>query len=235
MVVNKTQSLPKTVRVSEMLIREIASGRFADGERLPTERNMAESLGIAVGTLRRALAILEEKGLLRRVQGSGNYVQYKPDVQSVYGFFRLECLDGGGLPTARILDVVRLKKGGDIPHIGPGDLAHRLRRIRSLNDTPVALEEIWLDGRFCEWVFPEEVSESLYLHYKDRLKLTIGHVVDKIGVSMVPAWHPEEFGLSREEPCGYIERISYDAGGVAAEYSRTWFDQRKARYVNRIQ
>lgn len=62
---------------------------------------MAESLGVAVGTLRRALAILEERGLLRRVQGSGNYVEAKAEVQSVYEFFRLELINGGGFPTAR--------------------------------------------------------------------------------------------------------------------------------------
>ena len=41
-----------------MLIREIASGRIPDGTRLPTERQMAEDLGVAVWTLRRALSIL---------------------------------------------------------------------------------------------------------------------------------------------------------------------------------
>ena len=50
---------------------------------------MAESFGIAVSTLRKALASLQEKGLLERVQGSGNYIRTKADTGSVYAFLRL--------------------------------------------------------------------------------------------------------------------------------------------------
>ena len=101
-------SLPMHQQISEMLIREIAAGRMIDGEKLPPEREMAVGLGIAVGTLRKALAELERKGLLERVQGSGNYVRSKPDVASVYSMFRLELVDAGGLPTAKVLSVERL-------------------------------------------------------------------------------------------------------------------------------
>ncbi len=68
-------ALPKYIQISEMLIRDIAAGRLGDGMRLPPERDMAKSLDISVGTLRKALADLESKGALRRLQGSGNYVQ----------------------------------------------------------------------------------------------------------------------------------------------------------------
>ena len=54
---DKRKALPKTIQLSEMLIREIAAGLYPDGSRLPTERRMAEDLGVAVGTLRRALAM----------------------------------------------------------------------------------------------------------------------------------------------------------------------------------
>ncbi|MFT7108347.1 MAG: GntR family transcriptional regulator, partial [Yoonia sp.] len=101
----KTSALPKFIQLSEMLIREIAAGHLTDGARLPPERDMADDLGVAVGTLRKALADVEAKGLLDRVQGSGNYVRHRPAVDSVYAFFRLELLKGGGLPTAKVLHV----------------------------------------------------------------------------------------------------------------------------------
>ncbi|MDE0852608.1 winged helix-turn-helix domain-containing protein, partial [Yoonia sp.] len=55
-------SLPKYIQVSEMLIREIAADHLADGARLPPERDMAVELGISVGTLRKALRDLANKG-----------------------------------------------------------------------------------------------------------------------------------------------------------------------------
>ena len=92
--------LPRWVQVSERMIREIGAGRLAHGARLPPEREMAADLGIAVGTLRKALADLEGKGLLERRQGSGNYVRRLAGLAGIYSLFRLELVGGGGLPTA---------------------------------------------------------------------------------------------------------------------------------------
>jgi len=82
--------LPLHVEISEMLAREIQAGVLADGSRLASERLMADELGVAVGTLRKALLELTQKGLLERVQGSGNYVR-KPkqsqNVDTIYSFF----------------------------------------------------------------------------------------------------------------------------------------------------
>ena len=232
--VEAPRALPKAIQVSEMLIREIAAGRYPDGTRLPTERAMAKNLGVAVGTLRRALSILEARGLLRRVQGSGNYVQARTDVQSVYEFFRLELLQGGGLPTADVIEVQRLNKDAAMPTIGPGTLAHRIRRLRYLDEIPVEVEEIWLDGRFVDWIFQDELRDSLYYYYKERLDIVIGAVTDTIGVSEVPDWAPDSFGLAPGQPCGLVERIGYDLRGETVEYSRNWFNQNVCRYTNRL-
>ena len=48
-------SLPKYVQLTEAIIRDIASGQFLDGERLPPERSMAKNFGVSVGTLRKCL------------------------------------------------------------------------------------------------------------------------------------------------------------------------------------
>ena len=132
-------ALPIYMQTAEMLIRDIASGRLIDGERLPPERDMAADLGVAVGTLRKALNDLVAKGLLERVQGSGNYVRHNPDAAGVYAFFRLERLEGGGLPTAQVLDVERRKKPADLPAFGASDEAHRIRRLRLLSGEPAVM------------------------------------------------------------------------------------------------
>ena len=95
-------SLPLFQQISELLIREIASGRMQDGERFAPERDLAKTLGVSVGTLRKSLADLEARGLLDRRQGSGNYVRAQNDATGVYAFFRVELLAGGGLPTAQV-------------------------------------------------------------------------------------------------------------------------------------
>jgi len=179
------QPLPKYIQISERLIREIAAGHIANGARLPPERDMAADLGIAVGTLRKALGDLEAKGLLERIQGSGNYVRHKPDVDSVYAFFRLERVQGGGLPTAEVLTVDRLAKP-EGPHFGPDPEGHRIRRVRRLDDVVIAVEEIWLDGGWRQSITRQDLSDSLYLYYRETLGLVIASVEDRIGVAPVP-------------------------------------------------
>lgn len=228
-------ALPKYVAIGEMLIREIASGRLADGERLPPERDMAERLGTSVGTLRKALGSLEKKGLLDRRQGSGNYVKHRPEAAGVYAFFRLELLEGGGLPTAEVWDVTRLKKPGDLPPFGRSDFAHRIRRLRRLSDQPAALEEIWLDGSRAGIVRAEDLSQSLYLFYRQRLNLWIARAEDSVGVGTVPDWTRPPFPLAAGATSGYVQRLSRAPDGEAVEYSRTWFDQSRVAYVARLQ
>lgn len=227
-------SLPIYLQITELLVRDIAAGRLIDGEKLAPERDMAAELGIAVGTLRKALAELQNRGLLERVQGSGNYVRAVSDPQSLYAMFRLELIGGGGLPTAEVLTVDRLPKPPELPHFGKSKEAHRIRRLRRLSGRPAAVEEIWLDGSYVDAVDREALSESLYLFYRTRLSLWIVRAEDQIGLDRVPDWAPEAFGQRPGNPVPHVLRISYDQNGERAEVSRSWFDHVVARYVSRL-
>ncbi len=230
----QTQSLPKYVQISEMLIRDIQAGRLLDGERLPREREMAGQLGISVGTLRKALADLAAKQLLERRQGSGNYVRQSAGADSVYAFFRLELLQGGGLPTADILSVKAVEKPGHLPAFGTGATAHRIRRLRRLNGVPAALEEIWLDASVAPKLRVNDLSESLYLFYRDALGFWISRVEDRIGTGTLPDWGRHLLPVAINATAGLVDRISWDQNGRTVEVSQTWFDPAKVRYVSRL-
>lgn len=57
---------------------EILSGKQSPGERLPGEREMCEHFGVSRITLRHALRLLAEEGLVQRRHGSGNFVAPNP-------------------------------------------------------------------------------------------------------------------------------------------------------------
>ena len=143
---SEATSLPIYTQISEMLMREIIAGRLLDGERLLPERNLAKSLNISVGTLRKALKDLEQKGALFRKHGSGNYVKFNTKFDSIYSFFRVELIDGGGLPSAKNLDINLVQKPKDAPFFGESNKCLRIRRLRFLDDQPCVLEEIHLDS-----------------------------------------------------------------------------------------
>ena len=228
-----SRPLPRSLQISEALIREITSGVLPNGTCLPTEKAMAKEYDVAVGTLRKALAILEKKGLLERIQGSGNYVRFKKSVESVYNLFRLELILGGGLPSAQTLSITLEPKDKNSPSFGTSNEAFKIIRIRYLDDTLIALEEIWLDRRFTNVMRASDVSESLYHHYKDSLNLIISRIEDKISHSTIPSWTPKEFNMKPGEISGYIERVAWDQFNQPAEFSRTWFNPKLCLYVNR--
>ena len=73
-------SIPgSTVRyVIDTLSTRIVSQEYAPEERLPSERQLAQDLGVARNTVREALDQLEERGMIRRRAGSGSFVTYNP-------------------------------------------------------------------------------------------------------------------------------------------------------------
>ncbi len=226
-------ALPIYMQISEFLIREIAAGRLVDGQRLPPERELARSHGTTVRTLRKSLAELEKKGMLERIQGSGNYIRANHKAQSIYGMFRLELTSGGGLPTADILEIETVEKPADLPAFGGADHGTRIRRLRFLNRQPVAVEEIWLDGN-SGVIRPEQMSDSLYRTYQMQLGLIIARAEDRVSIGHVPPWAPATFGLRPGTLTGYIERLSWAQEAAPVEFSRTWFDTDKALYVQRL-
>lgn len=188
-----------------------------------------------MGTIRKALAELAARGLLERRQGSGTYVSHTGKSRSIYEFFRLELATGGGLPTARVLAFQALARPAGQPGFGDGSSRHgyRVRRLRFLNDTPVALEEIWFDTRHRKGLTAADLNEALYLFYKETLGFWISRVEDQVSVGSVPDWRPPEFDGATGDACGAIERKSWSGTNQLEEWSTTWFDPKLARYTAR--
>lgn len=73
--------------ITQRLLRQFVAGTYVAGERLPTERNLAEEFGVSRNVMREALKRLEALGLVTIRQGAGIFLE---DVQMTAG---LELLD----------------------------------------------------------------------------------------------------------------------------------------------
>ncbi len=66
---------PKYQALLDALDRDIDAGILPPGTRLPTQRQLANSLGVAIGTVSRAYALAEQRGLLSGEVGRGTFVR----------------------------------------------------------------------------------------------------------------------------------------------------------------
>ena len=62
---------PKTEAVVQRLSAAISLGVMVDGQQLPSETDLADQLGVSTMTLREALAVLRQQGIVRTKRGRG--------------------------------------------------------------------------------------------------------------------------------------------------------------------
>lgn len=66
---------PRYLAIADALADDIATGQLKEGEQLPTHRELAYQLGITVGTVSRAYAEAESRGLTAGEVGRGTFVR----------------------------------------------------------------------------------------------------------------------------------------------------------------
>ena len=140
----RVEAPPLYQRLLDLLRSQIESGRYAVGEQLPTEQVMQTSFGVSRSTVRSALRVLTDEGLVRPTPGVGTVViRSRPPVQPslLRGF--TEDLARRGVPTearvisARIVDPP--------PHVAdrlellPDEQVLHLVRLRLVAGAPLTL------------------------------------------------------------------------------------------------
>jgi DNA-binding GntR family transcriptional regulator len=70
---------PPYRQIAAWLRKRIEEGEFGPGQRLPTERDLQETLGVAATTTRRAMRLLADGGWITTTPGRGSHVRPRED------------------------------------------------------------------------------------------------------------------------------------------------------------
>ena len=76
--ISKAAPEPIYLQIKNTIERRIASGEWPSGQKLPSENELVEALGVSRMTIHRALRELTQEGLIRRVHGIGSFVAEAP-------------------------------------------------------------------------------------------------------------------------------------------------------------
>jgi GntR family transcriptional regulator, phosphonate transport system regulatory protein len=137
--------------VADGIERGIAEGRFAAGEKLPGEMEIAETYRVNRHTVRRALAALAERGLVRAERGSGTYVEVQRIAYPLRSRTRFSEIVGAGgrEPRGQFIDAsedvasrelaqeLRLKIGAPLV---------RIESVRLADRAPICVATSWLSA-----------------------------------------------------------------------------------------
>ncbi|UFZ04250.1 phosphonate metabolism transcriptional regulator PhnF [Bradyrhizobium ontarionense] len=138
-------------RVADGIERDIAEGRFAPGTRLPGETEIAETYRVNRHTVRRALATLAERGLVRAERGSGTYVEAPRLSYPLRSRTRFSEIVGAGgrEPHGQLLAASQEPATREIARVlglKVGSPLVRIEALRFADKTPICVSTSWLSA-----------------------------------------------------------------------------------------
>ena len=214
----------------------IVAGEWPPGSAIPAEQMLAAEHGVALGTMRRALDLLAEQGLIERVHGRGTFVRQGLSGAPMLRFFRFGAV-GNAAPGSRILARERLPLPAEVARAlgcGPGEMGLRLLRLRSVGEQPVLHEEIWLPLPLFEPLAegdPAEWGDLLYPAFAQRCGVFVHRAVDSIGFGNLGAAQALALELPAGHPCARVQRQAYDLAGRCVEWRSTLGDANAFHYT----
>ena len=131
------------------LERAIADGAFHAGSKLPGEKDIAKRFGVNRHTVRRALAALSERGLVRAKRGSGTFVEMVrlPYRISARTRFSENVGAAGRQAGGRLVGHAVEPASAEVAKrldIAPGTKVARLDILRSVDRVPIAISTTWI-------------------------------------------------------------------------------------------
>ncbi|EIK94632.1 putative transcriptional regulator [Pseudomonas sp. M47T1] len=216
------------LRISDQLAEDIAHGRLAPGERLATERDMAEHFGCTRVTLRQALQRLEAQGTLYRGHRRGWFVAPTPiryDPTRITGFMEYVSAQGREPRTECLLAEQRPAGAWLAQRMGIGaqDLVFYLQRRRWVDARPVLLETNVLNPSWCPGLLEHRLDGSLTALLREHY----GQQQARSQINLKPCLLDEGQSAELEIASGssglYLERVCFAQDGSIVEFDREFW------------
>lgn len=149
-------------QIADDLRSRVLTGELTAGSQLPSEPELARTLQVSRGSVRAAIALLEEEGVLRRLHGSGTYVNDRPLLRDDVGrnLSVTEMITATGRRPGALHARAALEPApSDVAaafSLPEGTPLSALRRVRTADGRPVVDTTDWCRP---ETLAPQELSK----------------------------------------------------------------------------
>jgi GntR family transcriptional regulator len=224
-------------QIAEDLEKAILNDRYRPGDRLPSVEHLAEEMGIGRSTLREALRMLQARGQIEIVHGSGTFVRKDRITQPSGELISFTDIvrQRGQRPTSVIL---RKEIGAATEAIAAkllidaGERVNVLKRLRLADDYPIAVEtsfsayERFPDLFEHPWLPDTSLFEmfirnyGVHPHYSE-------HTIRAVRAGRVTS---QLLQVKPKSPLLLAEFVTFDEMGTPLEAGRSWYSSDRFEY-----
>jgi GntR family phosphonate transport system transcriptional regulator len=236
-----TQDLPSGValwrQVADGIERGLADGTFVAGEKLPGETEIAETYRVNRHTVRRALATLAERGLVRAERGSGTYVEAQRLAYPLRSRTRFSEIVGAGghEPRGQLIDAsddVATRELARALGVKTGAPLIRIEALRSADRMPISVSTTWLSAER----FPDAGSVFAATRSMTKLLAHFGvrdyrRASTKITAAIADATDAARLDLALGRPVLVVDATDVDTAGKPLLTKRARFAAERVEFV----
>lgn len=159
--------LPAYMKIHDQIKKEIDEEIWKIGQRLPSERDLAEQFEVSRMTLRQAITLLVEEGVLERRMGSGTFVASTRVQEKMRGTtsFTEIIKAQGKTPSSQLISYRRTlpsKEEVEKLEIEKTENVIRMERVRYANHIPVVYEVASIPEKFIKNFNKEEITKHFF-------------------------------------------------------------------------
>jgi GntR family transcriptional regulator len=214
------EEVRKQFRLADLLRTEISE--LAVHDPIPGERALAERFGTSRVTIRQALALLQDDGLIYTVHGSGSFVAPPRVVKQMrLHSFTAEMKQKGLKPTTKLISAKLINDDESVidDFVVLSEPAYRIERLRLGNLEPLSLEIAYINQSVAPNLLEEDLTKSLY----HILESKYGQEVFSADEHLTPIVIDQNLAKIMKIPAGSpaikIQRTGYNVRGEEIERS----------------
>jgi GntR family transcriptional regulator len=227
----KFQVRPLYLQVRDALLERIKDGRWKPGATLPSEIDLYRQLGVSLGTLRKALGVLESEQIIVREPGRGTFVK---DHQAGHALGRFNPIRGAdGAPVRGQVRSRQIELAAPTPaeraalRLQPGDQVVRILRLRVHDGRPFSFEQASVsDRRFPGLAEQDDIPDELEDLAQDR-GVILARAEAKVRLAPASAAAAQALAVAERTPLLALERIAFDADHAPIETLAAYYNMRE--------
>lgn len=220
---NRSSPVPLYFQVAEQLERAIVDGTLAPGAKISNEISWAEHLGLSRPTLRQAIQVLVDKGMLVRKRGVGTQVVHGMIRRSVELTSLFDDLSAAGQqPRTEVLVLDLIPATDQIANelqLEAGAGVWSLERVRFMKEEPLALMHNFIPAETIDLRKLDLARTGLYASLR-QAGIVMRVARQRIGARRIEPREAKHLGERRGAPLLTMQRTAYDDAGRAVEYGQ---------------